>query len=159
MPIFHCAEGEKRWQKSGVFNSEKLQPDVVPDAVQGGPARPVSSNRRQRRTREGHGPTRPVPCRSGASGHTPNGQRVSQCRLHAGARPVTCDRTRPIARGALWTPIRRRVQRVRSNGVARPVMATALSDAHCCYLSCSDQMRPVTLTGVSGHHDFYCVVL
>jgi hypothetical protein len=33
MPIFHCAEGKKRWRKSGVFLSEKLQPDAEPDAV------------------------------------------------------------------------------------------------------------------------------
>jgi hypothetical protein len=77
MPIFHCTEGEKRWQKSGVFISEILQPDAGPDAVQGGPARPVSSNRRQRRTREGLGPARPVPRGARASGHAPCGQRVS----------------------------------------------------------------------------------
>jgi hypothetical protein len=59
---------------------------------------------------------------------------------------------------ALWTPIGRRVQRVQSNGEARPVMATALSDARCHCLSCSDWTRPVTLTGASGHHVFHCVV-
>jgi hypothetical protein len=59
------------------------------------------------------------------------------------ARPVTCDRTRPIARGALWTPIEHWVQRVRSNGEARPVTTTALPDVHCCCLSCSDQTRLV----------------
>jgi hypothetical protein len=73
MPIFHCAGGEKRWRKFGVFISEKLQPDARLDAVQGGPARPVSSNRRQRHTREGHGPVRLVPRKTGASGHTPSG--------------------------------------------------------------------------------------
>jgi hypothetical protein len=122
--FFHCAGGEKRWRKSGVFISEKLQPDVG--------LRPVSSNHRQRRAREGRGPV---------------------------ARPVTCDRTCLIARGALWTPIESRVQRVRSNGEARPVTAMALSNAHCYYLSCSDRTRPVTLTGASGHHDFHCDVL
>jgi hypothetical protein len=142
-----------------VFISEKLQPDAGPDAVQGRPARLVSSNRRQRRTREGRGPARPVPHGTGASGNAPSGQRVSQCRSYAVACPVTCDRTCPIARGALWTLIERRVQRVRSNGVARPVSAMALSDAHCCCLSCSDQMRPVTLIGASGHHVFHCIVL
>jgi hypothetical protein len=76
MPIFYCAGGEKRWRKSEVFISEKLQPDAGPDTVQGGPARPVSSNRRQKRTREGHGPARPVPRGSGASGHAPCDQRV-----------------------------------------------------------------------------------
>jgi hypothetical protein len=77
MLIFHCAGGEKRWRKSVVFISEKLQLDTGPNAIQGGPARPVSSNRRQRRTREGHGPARPVPRGTGASGHTPSRQRVS----------------------------------------------------------------------------------
>jgi hypothetical protein len=33
MPIFLCAGGKKRWRKSGVFLSEKLQPDAEPDAV------------------------------------------------------------------------------------------------------------------------------
>jgi hypothetical protein len=103
MPIFYCAGGEKRWRKSRVFISEKLQPDAGPDAVQGGPARPVSSNRRQRCTREGRGPARPVPRGTKASGHAPSGQHVSQCRSNAVACPVKCDRTRPIARGALWT--------------------------------------------------------
>jgi hypothetical protein len=126
-----------------VFISEKLQPDTV----QVGPARPVSSNRRLRRTREGRGPARPVPRGTRASGHALSGQRVSQCRSDVVARPVTCDRTRPITRRALWTPIGRRVQRVRSNGVARPVTATALSDAHCCCLSSSDRTCLVTLTG------------
>jgi hypothetical protein len=159
MPIFYCARGEKRWQKSRVFISKKLQPDAGPDAVQGGPACPVSSNRRQRRTREGHGPARPVPRGTRASGHASSGQRVSQCRSDAVARPVTCDQTRPITQGALWTPIGRQVQHVRSNGVARPVTTTALSDTHCCCLSCSDRTCPVTLTGASDHHVFHCVVL
>jgi hypothetical protein len=142
-----------------VFISEKLQPDARPDVVQGGPARPVSSNHRQRRTREGRGPARPVPRGTRATGHVPSGQRVSQCRSDVVACPVTCDRTCPIARGALWTPIGRWVQRVRSNGVARPITATALSDVHCCCLSYSDRTCPVTLTGAFGHHVFHCVVL
>jgi hypothetical protein len=50
MPIFHCARGKKKWRKSEVFISEKLQPDTGPDAVKGGPARPVSSSRAQRRS-------------------------------------------------------------------------------------------------------------
>jgi hypothetical protein len=50
MPIFHCAGGEKRWRKSGVFITEKLQPDAGLDVVQGGLARPVSSSRGQRRS-------------------------------------------------------------------------------------------------------------
>jgi hypothetical protein len=90
MPIFHCTGGKKRWRKSGVFFSEKLQLD----AVQGGPACPVSSNRRQRRTREGRGPARPVPRGTRASGHAPSGQRMSQCRSTAVARRVMFGRTR-----------------------------------------------------------------
>jgi hypothetical protein len=152
MPIFYCAGGKKRWRKSGVFISEKLQPDAGPDAVQGGPARLISSNCRHRCTREGRGPARPIPRGTGASGHAPSGQHVSQCRSDMVARPVMCDRTRLITWGALWTPIGCWVPRVRSKGVARPVMATTLSDAHYCCLSC-------TLTGASGHHVFHCVVL
>jgi hypothetical protein len=70
------------------------------------------------------------------------------------AHPVTCDRTRPVMVGALWTLTECRVQRVRSNAEARPVMAMAPSDAHCCCLSYSDRTCPVTLTGASGHHVF-----
>jgi hypothetical protein len=33
MTIFHCVGGEKKWRKSGVFISEKLQSDAGPDAV------------------------------------------------------------------------------------------------------------------------------
>jgi hypothetical protein len=79
--------------------------------------------------------------------------------VDAVARPVMCDQTRLIAQGALWTPIGRWVQRVRSSGEARPVMAMALFDAHCYYLSCSDRTRLVTLTGASGHHVFHYDVL
>jgi hypothetical protein len=154
MPILHCTGGEKRWRKSRVFISEILQLDTGSDAVQGGPMRLVSSNRRQRCTREGRGPARPAPRGTGASSHAPCGQRVSQCRSDAVARLVTCDHMPPIVRGALWTPIGRRVQRVRSNGVARLVSAMTLSDAHCWCLSYSDR----TLTDASGHHDFHCVV-
>jgi hypothetical protein len=50
MPIFHCAGGEKRWQKSRVFITEKIQSDTGPDTVQGGPARSVSSSRGKRRS-------------------------------------------------------------------------------------------------------------
>jgi hypothetical protein len=74
------------------------------------------------------------------------------------ARPVTCDRTRPVAVGAYWTPTGRQVQRVRSNARARLVTATVTSDAHCSRLSCSDRTRPVTLTGASGQYVFHCVV-
>jgi hypothetical protein len=50
------------------------------------------------------------------------------------------------------------VQRVRSDGEARPVMAMATSDTHYSRLSCSDRIRPVTLTGASGQHVLHCVV-
>jgi hypothetical protein len=114
-------------------------------------ARPVSSNRRQRRSRtSASGPSRNQSVRSRT-----RGQRVSQCRSDAVARPITSDRTRPIARGALWTPIGRRVLRVRSIGEARPVTTTALSDSHCYCLSYSDWTRPVTLISASGHHVFH----
>jgi hypothetical protein len=66
------------------------------------------------------------------------------------ARPVTCDRTCPVAVGAYWTPTGRQVQRIRSNARVRPVTATVTSDAHCSRLSCSDRTRPVTLTEASG---------
>jgi hypothetical protein len=88
-----------------------------------------------------------------------SGPLLDSDRTPGAARPVTCDRTRSIARGALWTPIRRQVQRVQLNGVVRPVTATTLFDAHYCCLSCSDRTRLVSLTGASGHHDFHCVVL
>jgi hypothetical protein len=107
-------------------------------------ARPVSSNRRQTRAREGRGPARPVPHGTGVSGQTPFGVVHDEELIGRAARPVTCDRTRPIARGALWTPTGRQVQRVRSKGEARPVTATALSDLHCYCLSCSDRTRLVT---------------
>jgi hypothetical protein len=121
-------------------------------------ARPVSSNLRQTRAQGGHGPARPVPRGTSASGRTPFGTVLDVELIGHVARPVTCDRTRPVAVGALWTPTGRRVQRVRSNAEARPVTTTAPSDAHCCCLSCSDRTHLVTLTGASGHHIFHCVV-
>jgi hypothetical protein len=59
------------WRKSGVFISEKLQPDAGSDAVQGGPMHPISSNHWQRGTSEGRGPTRPVSRKTRASGPAP----------------------------------------------------------------------------------------
>jgi hypothetical protein len=113
-------------------------------------ARPVNSNHRQTREQGGRGPAHPVPRRTGASGQTPIGIVLDIELIERVARPVTV--------GALWTPTRRRVQRVRSNGEACPITTTALSDAHCYCLSCSDRMRPVTLIGASGHHVFHYVV-
>jgi hypothetical protein len=88
-----------------------------------------------------------------------SGPLLDSHRTSGAACPVTCDRTRPIARGALWTPIGHWGQRVRSNGVARPITATTLCDMHCCCLSCNDRTRLVSLTSASGHHDFHCAVL
>jgi hypothetical protein len=121
-------------------------------------ARPVSSNLRQTRAQEGHRPARLVPRGTSAFGRTPFGIVLDVELIGHVARPVTCDRTRPVTVGALWTPTGRRVQRVRSNAGARPVTATAPSNAQCCCLSCSDQTRPVTLTGASGHHVFHCII-
>jgi hypothetical protein len=112
----------------------------------------VSSNRRQTRAQGGHEPARPVPRGTSASGRTPFGTVLNVELIGRVARLVTCDRTRPVAVGALWTPTGRRVQRVRSNAKARLVTATAPSDVHCCCLSCS------ALTDASGHHVFHCVV-
>jgi hypothetical protein len=119
---------------------------------------PVSSNRRQTHTREGHGPVRLVPRGTITSGRTPISIVNDEELIGHAARLVTCDGTRPIAMGALWTPIGRRVQHVRSFGEVHPVTAMFLSTTHCCCLSCSDRTRPVTLTGASGHHVFHCVV-
>jgi hypothetical protein len=65
--------------------------------------------------------------RTGASGRAPRGAERGVELIGRAARPVTCDRTRLITRGALWTPIGRRVQRVQSNGEAGPVTAMTLS--------------------------------
>jgi hypothetical protein len=73
-------------------------------------------------------------------------------------RLVTCDRTRPVAVGAYWTPTGCQVQRVRSNARAHPVTTTVTSDVHCSRLSCSDRTRSVTLIGASGQHVLNCVV-
>jgi hypothetical protein len=72
------------------------------------------------------------------------------------ARLVTCDRTRSVMVGALWTLTGHRGQRV--NTEARPVTATATSDVHYSRLSCSDRTRLVTLTGASGQHVLHCVI-
>jgi hypothetical protein len=117
-------------------------------------ARSVSSNLRQMRAQGGHGAARPVPHGTSASGRTPFGTVLDIELIGRVARPVTCDRTRSVTVGALWTPTGRRVQRVRSNAEARSVMVTAPSDMYYCCLSCSDRTRPLTLTGASGHHVF-----
>jgi hypothetical protein len=77
--------------------------------------------------RKGVRPAHPRVPGTGASGRAPRGAERGVELIGRVARPVTCDRTHPIARGALWTPIGRQVQRVRSNGEAGPVTATGLS--------------------------------
>jgi hypothetical protein len=120
--------------------------------------RSVSSNLKQMRVQGGHGPTRLVPHGTSVSDRTPFGTVLDVELIRRVARPVTCDRTRPVTVGALWTPTGRRVQHVRSNAEARPVTATTPSDAHCCFLSCSDRTHPVTLTGASSDHVFHYIV-
>jgi hypothetical protein len=69
-------------------------------------------------------PARPVPHGTGASGQTSRRAERSGVLIGRAARSVTCDRTRPVAVGAYWTPTGRQVQRVRSFARARPVTAT-----------------------------------
>jgi hypothetical protein len=101
--------------------------------------------------RKGTRPACPRVPGTGASGRVPRGAERGVELIGRAAYPVTCDRTCPIAWGALWTPIGCRVQRVRSYGEAGPVTAMTLSDSRCYYLSCSDR----TLTGASGHLVFH----
>jgi hypothetical protein len=75
-------------------------------------------------------PARPVPHGTGAFGRAPRGAERGEELIGRAVCPVTCDWTRPVAVGALWTPTGRRVQRVRSYGEARPIMATTLSLTH-----------------------------
>jgi hypothetical protein len=103
-------------------------------------------------------PARPRVLGTRVSGQAPIGAEHGVELIGHATRPITCDRTRPIAREALWTPIGHEVQRVRSYGEVGPVKATTLSNSCCYCLSYSDRMRPVTLTGASGHHVFHCVV-
>jgi hypothetical protein len=78
--LFSIAPEVRKYGESlECLSLKKLEPDAGPDVVQGGPTHLVSSNRKQRRTREGRGPARPVPRGTRASGHAPSGQRVSQC--------------------------------------------------------------------------------
>jgi hypothetical protein len=113
MPIFYCAGGEKRWQKSGMFITKKLRSDAGPNAVWGRPARPVSSSCcRDARARVSHrrvwslaGPAHPV--------RRPEGLQIARS-IRRGARLVTIDRTRPIVSGPL-------LDSNRMPDVARPV--------------------------------------
>jgi hypothetical protein len=103
-------------------------------------------------------PARSVPQGTGASGQAPRGAVLDVEPIGCATCPVTCDRTRPVTVGALWTLTGRRVQRVRSNAGARPVTTMDPSDVHCFLLSYSDWTHLVTLTGASGHYIFRCVV-
>jgi hypothetical protein len=92
--------------------------------VQGGPTRPVSSSRGLRRSaprvcdwtlvwpdqhvqsvhlgaEKGMQPMRLVPHGTSASGWEPRGAERGEELIERVARPVMCDRTRPITRGAL----------------------------------------------------------
>jgi hypothetical protein len=148
--FFIASEARKGGESPECLSLKKLQPNAGPDAVQGGPACPVSSNRRQRRTLK-------VADRRVRSLVDPE----CPVTLPVGSAYLSADRTRWRVRSRATKRVRSReeLSGVRSNGVARLVTAMALSDVHYCYLSCSDRTRPVTLTGASGHHDFYCVVL
>jgi hypothetical protein len=57
-------------------------------------------------------PARPVPHRTRASGQASRRAESSEVLIGRAARPVACDRTRPVAVGAYWTPIECQVQRV-----------------------------------------------
>jgi hypothetical protein len=52
---------------------------------------------------------RPVPRGTGASGQASRGAERSGVLIGRVVRPVTCDRTRPVAVGAYWTPTGRQV--------------------------------------------------
>jgi hypothetical protein len=96
-----------------MFITEKLQSDAGPDAVQGGPARPVSSSCCRgtrarvlhRRVRSLAGPARPV--------RRPEGQQIARS-IGRGMRPVTINWTRLVASGPL-------LDSNQTSGVARPV--------------------------------------
>jgi hypothetical protein len=180
MPIFSAPEAEKRRRKSGVFLTEnsdrtldrtrsRVDLRVRSAQVEDTRSAPRVCDRTlvwpdQRSDqftwtqRKGARPARPRVPETGASGRAPRGAERGVELIRHAARPVTCDSTRPIARGALWTLIERRVQRVRSNGEASSVTATALTDSHCYYLSYSDRTCLVTLTCASGHLIFHCDV-
>jgi hypothetical protein len=171
MPIFHYAESEKRWRKSGVFFTKKQWPDAVVEVTgRGKRVRAVQTAGRRARARGSRtdvsGPSRNRRIRS----CTQKTVRVSVLSGHGGAsghvRPDAFDHagssldsdrtpgaTRPVTVGAYWTLTGRQVQRVRSNARARPVMARVTSDSHCSRLSCSDRTRPVSTfcTASSGN--------
>jgi hypothetical protein len=67
-------------------------------------------------------PTRLVLHGTGASGQASRGAESSEVVIGRAARPVTCDRTRPVVMGAYWTLTGRQVRRVRSYARARLVI-------------------------------------
>jgi hypothetical protein len=100
-------------------------------------AHPVSSNHRQTRARDGRGPVRPVPHGTGASGKTLIGAVHDEELIGRVVRPVTCDRTRPVAMGALWTVTGRWHCRVSALRGARPVMSLRVrSEKRCVWSLC-----------------------
>jgi hypothetical protein len=156
MPIFYCVGSRKR---NGGERRSLRWPDAAPDAVAVWPnAFGQFSAVIRRASVRVFQPARLVPHGTGASGQAPRGAELVIEPTRRATRPVTCDRTRPVAVGAYWTPTGRQVQRVRSNARTRPVMATVTSDMHCSCLSYSDRTRPVTLTGAFDQYVFHCVV-
>jgi hypothetical protein len=65
---------------------------------------------------------RPVLHGTGTSGQASRGAESAGAMIGQGARPVTCDRTRPVVMGAYWTLTGRQVRRVRSYSRACPVI-------------------------------------
>jgi hypothetical protein len=142
MLIFHCAGDEKRRRKSGVFISEnsnrtldrtRSRVDLRVRSVQtaGRDARMKVTDRRVRSLMEPERPiTHPVgsAClstdrtswgiRSRATGRVRSCEELSRLQSDVMARPVTCDRTRPIASGPL-------LDSNRTPGVTRPVSSAA----------------------------------
>jgi hypothetical protein len=94
-------------------------------------------------------PARPRVPGTGAFGRAPRGAERGVEMIGRATRPVTCDQTRLIARGALWTSIGRRVQRVWSYGEASPVTTMTLSLTRAVIVC-------LVVTGASGHHVFHC---
>jgi hypothetical protein len=74
-------------------------------------------------------PARPVPHVTGGFDHASRGAERSGVLIGRAARPVTCDRTRPVVEGAYWTLTGRWHCRVRSLPGACPVVASRARDA------------------------------
>jgi hypothetical protein len=101
-------------------------------------------------------PVRPVPRGTRASGQAHRGVERGEELIGHAARPVTRDRTRPVAMGALWTVTGRCHCRVRSLPRARPIDASRARSAvqSACPVVAFDCWRAVTVGG-SGDHDCF----